>query len=122
MPGKKLINDPDSTVDEALSGLVASRHNLALIEGRRVVVVKDLADLKGRVAVICGGGSGIVTNTFLFFIFLCYLHTITYFSSTQLLCIFFISNSQVTSPLLLDTSVEECSTVPLLGVFLPHLL
>ena len=46
MPGKKLINDPDSTVDEALSGLVASRHNLALIEGRRVVVVKDLADLK----------------------------------------------------------------------------
>jgi len=58
MSGKKLINDPDSTVDEALSGLVASRHNLALIEGRRVVVVKDLADVKGRVAVICGGGSG----------------------------------------------------------------
>ena len=63
MSGKKLINDPDSTVDEALSGLVASRHNLALIEGRRVVVVKDLADVKGRVAVICGGGSGILTNT-----------------------------------------------------------
>ena len=58
MSGKKLINDPDSTVDEALSGLVASRHNLALIEGRRVVVVKDLADVKGRVAVVCGGGSG----------------------------------------------------------------
>ena len=58
MSGKKLINDPDSTVDEALSGLVASRQNLALIEGRRVVVVKDLADVKGRVAVVCGGGSG----------------------------------------------------------------
>ena len=72
MSGKKLINDPDSTVDEALSGLVASRHNLALIEGRRVVVVKDLADVKGRVAVICGGGSGTVTNTSS--ISLCYLH------------------------------------------------
>ena len=58
MSGKKLINDPDSTVDEALSGLVASRQNLALIQGRRVVVVKDLADVKGRVAVVCGGGSG----------------------------------------------------------------
>ena len=55
---KKLINQPDEAVDESLSGLVASRHNLSLIEGRRVVVVNPLADVKGRVAVICGGGSG----------------------------------------------------------------
>ena len=56
--GKKLINQPDEAVDESLSGLVASRHNLSLIEGRRVVVVNPLTDVKGRVAVICGGGSG----------------------------------------------------------------
>ena len=56
--GKKLINRPDEAVDEALSGLVASRHNLALIDGRRVVVVSPPADVKGRLAVICGGGSG----------------------------------------------------------------
>ena len=56
--GKKLMNRPDEAVDEALSGLVASRHNLALIEGRRVVVVSPPTDVKGRLAVICGGGSG----------------------------------------------------------------
>ena len=87
MSGKKLINDPDSTVDEALSGLVASRQNLALIEGRRVVVVKDLADVKGRVAVVCGGGSGSDKNTSS--ISLVQFAQITCFSSCYAMCILF---------------------------------
>ena len=58
MFGKKLINNPDQCVDDSIAGLVASRGNLALIEGRRVVTLSNLEDVKGRVAIVCGGGSG----------------------------------------------------------------
>lgn len=58
---KKLVNNPDEAVDEALSGLVAANPHLHLLEGHRVVIradVEDAVKLSGKVALICGGGSG----------------------------------------------------------------
>lgn len=58
---KKLINNPDEAVDEALSGLVAANPHLRLLEGHRVIVRADVDDAvkaSGKVALICGGGSG----------------------------------------------------------------
>lgn len=57
---KKLINRVESVVDDMLSGLLRTRPNLALLEGHRVVVRADFAELasSGKVALISGGGSG----------------------------------------------------------------
>jgi len=54
---KKLINDPDRVVDEALAGMAAAHPDLIRIEEPNVVVRKD-APRKGKVGVISGGGSG----------------------------------------------------------------
>uniref|UniRef100_A0A8C9WWK3 Triokinase/FMN cyclase n=1 Tax=Sander lucioperca TaxID=283035 RepID=A0A8C9WWK3_SANLU len=57
-PKKKLINSVDSCVDEALCGLVRASGGLSLLRGHRVVLRADLDNLKGKVALLSGGGSG----------------------------------------------------------------
>jgi dihydroxyacetone kinase-like protein len=55
---KKLINDPEDVVDEALDGVVAA-HGEAVrrLDGTKVLVRRD-APVEGKVAVVSGGGSG----------------------------------------------------------------
>uniref|UniRef100_A0A8C9R8U4 Triokinase/FMN cyclase n=1 Tax=Scleropages formosus TaxID=113540 RepID=A0A8C9R8U4_SCLFO len=55
---EKLLNSPQSCVDEALRGVVAANAGLALLRGHRVALRSDLRALKGRVALLSGGGSG----------------------------------------------------------------
>jgi dihydroxyacetone kinase-like protein len=54
---KKLINNPDSVVDEALAGMAAAHGDLLRVIEPNVVVRAD-APRKGKVGVISGGGSG----------------------------------------------------------------
>ncbi len=54
----KLLNSVDKCVDEALEGLVRSNGGLALLRGHRVVLRSDLESIKGKVALLSGGGSG----------------------------------------------------------------
>jgi dihydroxyacetone kinase-like protein len=54
---KKLINDPDAVVDEALAGMVAAHGDLLKVIEPNVVVRAD-APRQGKVGVISGGGSG----------------------------------------------------------------
>lgn len=55
---EKLINSSDSCVDEALCGLVRACGGLSLLKGHRVVLRSDLDNLRGKVALLSGGGSG----------------------------------------------------------------
>lgn len=57
-PQKKLINSAESCVDDALLGLVRASGGLSLLKGHRVVLRSDLENLKGKVALLSGGGSG----------------------------------------------------------------
>ncbi|XP_051885659.1 triokinase/FMN cyclase-like [Pristis pectinata] len=57
-PSKKLINSVEHCVDDALDGLVACNVGMQLVEGHRIVVRSDLKNIKGKVAVLSGGGSG----------------------------------------------------------------
>ncbi len=54
---KKLINDPDAVVDEALAGMVAAHGDLLKVIEPNVIVRAD-APRDGKVGVISGGGSG----------------------------------------------------------------
>jgi len=54
---KKLINSPDSVVDDALAGVVAAHGDLVRVIEPNVVVRAD-APRAGKVGVISGGGSG----------------------------------------------------------------
>merc|ERR1712013_4679 len=56
MAGKKLINSPETAVDEALEGLVMLHPGLRLLQDHRVVVREKVE--RGKVALISGGGSG----------------------------------------------------------------
>lgn len=58
MTSKKLVNSVASCADDALAGLVACNPNLQLLQGHRVALRSDLDSLKGRVALLSGGGSG----------------------------------------------------------------
>nr|XP_054367861.1 triokinase/FMN cyclase isoform X3 [Mirounga angustirostris] len=58
MTSKKLVNTVAGCADEALAGLVACNPNLQLLHGHRVALRSDLDSLKGRVALLSGGGSG----------------------------------------------------------------
>lgn len=49
---KKLINDVETVVDEALAGLVAICPGLTLLKGHRVVVRSDVHLLAGQRKVI----------------------------------------------------------------------
>uniref|UniRef100_A0A8C1MAA4 Triokinase/FMN cyclase n=1 Tax=Cyprinus carpio TaxID=7962 RepID=A0A8C1MAA4_CYPCA len=55
---RKLLNSVEKCVDEALEGLVRSNVGLALLQGHRVVLRSDLESIKGKVALLSGGGSG----------------------------------------------------------------
>lgn len=54
---KKLINAPETVVEEALAGMVAAHGDLIRLEQPNVIVRKD-APRPGKVGVISGGGSG----------------------------------------------------------------
>jgi dihydroxyacetone kinase-like protein len=54
---KKLINQPDNVVDEALAGIARAHADLIRVESPNIVVRKD-APRQGKVGVISGGGSG----------------------------------------------------------------
>lgn len=58
MSAKKLFNDPDKVVDEALDALVATNPGVNALENHRVIVRSDLDSVAGKVAIVCGGGSG----------------------------------------------------------------
>lgn len=58
MASKKLMNSVAGCADDALAGLVACNPNLQLLQGYRVALRSDLDSLKGRVALLSGGGSG----------------------------------------------------------------
>ena len=73
MTGKKLINNPENVVDEALEGLTMIHPGLRLLEGHRVVVREEVtlshASMKSvtvllfqipsdKVTIVSGGGSG----------------------------------------------------------------
>ncbi|MGE0803893.1 MAG: dihydroxyacetone kinase subunit DhaK, partial [Lautropia sp.] len=57
---KKLINDVDAVVPEALVGLVRLHAGLALIAEHQIVLRADARDAaaRGEVALISGGGAG----------------------------------------------------------------
>lgn len=57
MSGKKLINSAETAVDDALEGLTMLHPGLRLLQGGHRVVVREQIE-KGKVALICGGGSG----------------------------------------------------------------
>lgn len=58
MPMKKILDDPGSAADDAVEGMVLASHGvLRRISGKRVVVRSE-SPVKGKVALICGGGSG----------------------------------------------------------------
>uniref|UniRef100_A0A3Q2Z1F0 Triokinase/FMN cyclase n=1 Tax=Hippocampus comes TaxID=109280 RepID=A0A3Q2Z1F0_HIPCM len=57
-PQKKLINSAEDCVDEALCGLVRASSGLSLLRGHRVVLRSDLDQIRGKVALLSGGGSG----------------------------------------------------------------
>ncbi|MEK7369655.1 MAG: dihydroxyacetone kinase subunit DhaK, partial [Planctomycetota bacterium] len=55
---KKLINDPNNVVQEMLGGFAAAHpRHVRLLEGLNVIVRKD-SPVKGKVALVSGGGSG----------------------------------------------------------------
>ena len=58
MSAKKLVNEIDNVVDEALEGLISTNPHVTGIENHRVVVRSDLVNLKDKVAIVAGGGSG----------------------------------------------------------------
>ncbi|KAJ1178250.1 hypothetical protein NDU88_003497 [Pleurodeles waltl] len=55
---KKLLNSVPSCVDDALGGLASCNPNVQILQGHRVVLRRDLEEVRGRVAVLSGGGSG----------------------------------------------------------------
>src|SRR5580765_8599276 len=56
---KKIINDPNAFVDEALDGVLAAHPAMlkAVSEDRRAIARAD-APIKGHVGIVTGGGSG----------------------------------------------------------------
>ena len=58
MSAKKLLNGIEDCVDEGLNALVAINPSLSLVKNHRVIVRSDVEKVKGKVALLCGGGSG----------------------------------------------------------------
>jgi dihydroxyacetone kinase-like protein len=55
---KKLLNDPINAAEEAMEGMILAQPRvLRRIPGRRIVVRRN-SPVQGKVALICGGGSG----------------------------------------------------------------
>jgi phosphoenolpyruvate---glycerone phosphotransferase subunit DhaK len=55
---KKLINDPDAVVREALEGIEAAHGDLVRIVYDPFVIVRADAPVQGKVGIVSGGGSG----------------------------------------------------------------
>ncbi|NXA68812.1 TKFC cyclase, partial [Mohoua ochrocephala] len=55
---KKLVTTVSGCADDAVAGLVACNPGLRLLQGHRVVLRHDLPAIRGRVALLSGGGSG----------------------------------------------------------------
>ncbi|NXO25625.1 TKFC cyclase, partial [Cisticola juncidis] len=55
---KKLVTTVAGCADDAVAGLVACNPGLRRLQGHRVVLRSDLAAIRGRVALLSGGGSG----------------------------------------------------------------
>ncbi|NWV72551.1 TKFC cyclase, partial [Dasyornis broadbenti] len=55
---KKLVTTVPGCADDAVAGLVACNPRLRLLQGHRVVLRSDLPAIRGRVALLSGGGSG----------------------------------------------------------------
>lgn len=58
MTMKKLINDPKNVVDEAAAGFAAAHADLVTVEFDPIFIVRKDAPVKGKVALVSGGGSG----------------------------------------------------------------
>jgi dihydroxyacetone kinase-like protein len=58
LPLKKLINGVDAFVTEELQGLEAAHPDLLRIDYRQNVILRREAPVKGKVALVSGGGSG----------------------------------------------------------------
>jgi dihydroxyacetone kinase-like protein len=55
---KKIINDPETVVRDALRGMQAAHSDLLTVRYDPAVVVRADAPVRGKVAIISGGGSG----------------------------------------------------------------
>jgi dihydroxyacetone kinase-like protein len=55
---KKFINAPEDVVQESLAGLGAAHADLVRIDAENQLVIRKDAPVKGKVALISGGGSG----------------------------------------------------------------
>lgn len=55
---KKLINNPENVVTEALSGMAQAHADLITVDMENQIVVRKGAPKQGKVGVISGGGSG----------------------------------------------------------------
>src|SRR3989442_6023115 len=55
---KKLINQPENVVKEALAGMQAAHADLIRVDIEEQVIVRKDAPVQGKVGVISGGGSG----------------------------------------------------------------
>ncbi|NKE60795.1 dihydroxyacetone kinase subunit DhaK [Lentzea sp. PSKA42] len=55
---KKIINDPETVVQDALRGMQAAHPDLLTVHLDPAVVVRADAPVRGKVAIISGGGSG----------------------------------------------------------------
>ena len=55
---RKIINEPDQVVKESLAGLAASVPDILRYDAENQILVRKGAPVKGKVALISGGGSG----------------------------------------------------------------
>src|ERR1700691_2962721 len=55
---RKIINEPDQVVKESLAGLAASVPDILRYDVAKQILVRADAPVKGKVALISGGGSG----------------------------------------------------------------
>jgi len=55
---KKLINQPENVVKEALAGMQAAHPDLIRVDIEQQIIVRKDAPVQGKVGVISGGGSG----------------------------------------------------------------
>ena len=55
---KAVLNDIPSAVDDAFQGVVMANRGLVMLEGHRIIMRRDQAEIKGKVKLLAGGGAG----------------------------------------------------------------
>ena len=55
---KKFLNNPEDIVPESLAGLAAAHPDLVRVDFENQIVIRKEAPVKGKVALVSGGGSG----------------------------------------------------------------